>query len=166
MAVRRDAAMRAAIGGAQVFDERLPVHEDVDLCVRVERQGGSVAVAPELRMPHRRETSLRSFLARNFRMAQASRRIGAHRLAHRALVGALVAGVGLSAGAALAPALAPAALGAAGGYALLLLGCAVACAAERRDLRMVPLVPVLLAGLHMARALGYLWPASAWKERR
>jgi hypothetical protein len=162
MAVRREAAVRAAVpaggGPGRVFDERLPVHEDVDLCRRIEGQGGRVRVSPELRVGHRRETTFGSFLARNFRMARACRRMGTHRLPH-----VLLAGGGLTVAALLVLGLAVPSLWAAGpalmaAYAGLLLAAGVHAGLRRRDPRMVGLVPVLAAGLHAARAAGYLWP--------
>jgi len=73
MAVPRDVALDVSTGlknGVPViFNESLQVHEDVDLANRIEDSGRQIIYAPEVRIGHSRDTTLRSFIMRNFAMA-------------------------------------------------------------------------------------------------
>jgi hypothetical protein len=54
-----------------VFNESFDVNEDVELAERIARTGKEAAYAPQVRVRHPRDTTLFSFLRRNFGMAQA-----------------------------------------------------------------------------------------------
>jgi len=165
MAIPRRLALEVAFKGEggqpQVFDERLPVHENVDLARRVEAHGKRIVHCADLVVEHYRDSTFGAFVGRNFLMGRASRVLGAHRLAHRALSGALIGVVALGV---LAVFWAPARLAllaCVGAYALVLLASGVAAAwATRRPVALLA-VPPLLAGVHLARALGYLFAAPA-----
>jgi len=160
MAIPRDVALRAALPGRgdrpQVFNESFDVNEDVELVERIARTGKEVAYAPQVRVRHHRDTTFFLYLRRNFGMAQACRRLGLHRLAHTLLAGSALA---VSALAVLAPWRGPWRLALAAcvsAYALLLLGSALAALAAKRRAEMLFWVPALLAGVHAARAAGFL----------
>ncbi len=162
MAIRREVALQVAPGRKQgrplLFDESLDVHEDVELAHRVRRAGHSIVHGPEIVVGHYRDTCFGSFLARNFRMARVARRLGVHRLPHLVLAFALVAWL---ASGVTTLFLAPAALALAavsGFYVVLLAWSGLRTMLSTGRLDAVLWVPVLLVGLHGARALGYLWP--------
>jgi hypothetical protein len=163
MAVKRKTALRVARGPEdepRVFDERLPVHGDIDLCIRIEKAGGRTLVTPEISVEHRREMDFKLFLKRNFQMARVSRLRGMHRLAHRVLSTAAVTEAVLLAASIGLPALRPLAFGLLALYGMVLLGGGVVAAIQKRDPAMMVLVPIVLAGLHASRAIGYLWPGT------
>jgi GT2 family glycosyltransferase len=83
MAVPREAAEAVRARDGFLFRESLDVHQDVDLSERIRRTGRAVVHAPGWIVHHRRETTLRSCLARNRRMARAGRRHGLQRRAQR-----------------------------------------------------------------------------------
>jgi GT2 family glycosyltransferase len=165
MAIPRELAMKLALQGSegepQVFDERLPVHENVDLARRVMAHGRRTVNVPELVIEHYRDSTYWTFVGRNFLMGRASRALGAHRFAHRALVAALLAVVALGGSAAFWPPGRAALLFCVGAYAVVLLASGVAAAVATRHPVGLLAVPPLVAGLHLARALGYMFPARA-----
>ena len=75
---------------AQVFDETLAVHEDVELSDRVERLGKVLVFATQVRVVHRRETTFLETVRRDFDMARTCRALGIHRLPHRILMAAVL----------------------------------------------------------------------------
>ncbi len=164
MAVTAEAARAAGFreDGAppKLFDESLAVHEDVELCERIEASGRAVAFAPRACVAHARDTTLRATLGRNFQMARACRRLGVHRLPHLVLAGSLLAGAALAGLAAFVPPAQVALVAGAAAYAAVVLGCAVAAAVSARRLGALPHAAALLVGLHVARGLGYLLPGS------
>lgn len=160
MTIPREVALSAALPGRggrpQVFNESFDVNEDVELVERIAQSGKEVAFAPEVRVRHHRDTTFLAFLGRNFGMARACRRLGLHRLPHTLLAGGALA---VSALAVLSAWRGPWRLvlaACAGAYALLLLVSALAALAAKRRAEMLYLVPALLAGVHAARAVGFL----------
>jgi GT2 family glycosyltransferase len=170
MAVVREVAESVALPAQDsipgVFDDSLPAHEDVELMRRIEASGRKLVYAPEVRVSHHRDTTLLSFMWRNFRMARVCRREGLHRLPHRVLSAACI-GASLLAVAALAvPSLGIFITAVFGLYAAVLLVSAVVGAVAKRSLAAVLHIPLMLAGLHIARGLGYLFPARPRGNRR
>lgn len=165
MAIPRAVALAAALPGRgdrpQVFNESFDVNEDVELVERIARTGKEVAYAPQVRVRHHRDTTLFSFLRRNFGMAQACRRLGLHRLPHTLLAGGALAVSALAALSAWPGPWRIALTACVGAYALVLLGSALAALAAKRRAEMLFLVPALLAGVHAARAAGFL---AAWRD--
>lgn len=145
--------------GPILFNEDLEVHEDVELMQRIERAGWQLVFAPNLVVRHRRDTSFRSFLKRNFNMAQACRSLGVHRFPHIVLTVLFSCAIFLGIGAIGVP---PLRLP----FEILLCLCVlqlmaagvIAIIRTGNTLVMV-LTPVLLYSLYAARVLGYLFPA-------
>ena len=113
---------------------------------------------PELVVEHYRDSDYWAFVGRNLLMGRASRVLGAHRLAHRALAAALLGVVALGVLAVFWPPARIALLACVGAYALVLVVSGIAAAlATRRPVALLA-VPPLVAGVHLARALGYMLP--------
>ena len=148
-----------------MFDESLEVHEDVELCVRLGRAGREVVIAPEVRVGHCRDTTYRSFVRRNFAMGRAGRALGVHRLPHTVLALSLVCAAILGVLSVFFPPLSVMLCLAAGAYCAVLLVSSVWAAVRTRDLRMLLVVPLVLAGLHVARGLGYLTAGLAGRRQ-
>jgi GT2 family glycosyltransferase len=165
MAIPRAVALAAALPGRgerpQVFNESFHVNEDVGLVERIARTGKEVVCAPQVRVRHYRDTTLFSFLRRNFRMARVCRRLGLHRLPHTLLAGGALAVSALAVLSAWPGPWRMALAACVGAYALVLLGSALAALAAKRRAEMLFLVPGLLAGVHAARAAGFL---AAWRD--
>jgi GT2 family glycosyltransferase len=165
MAMKRSVALSVALparsGCPQVFNESLPVHEDVELSERVRIAGLTLAYVPNVRVEHYRDTTLKSFLRRNFLMARTCRQFGIHRLPHTMLSAGMLS---LCAFAALSLLnhdwlIVPVACLAL--YVCILAATALNAFFKSGRISMLPLVPFLLAGVHVARASGYL---SAWRR--
>jgi glycosyltransferase involved in cell wall biosynthesis len=162
MAIKREAAERVAEergrDGFWLFDEHLAVHTDVDLTKRVEHLGMRAVMCANVRVNHCRNTTFWKFLQRNFMMARTSRVLGIHRLPHTVLAaagsGVLLLAVGspwseflrLALGVCLTA------------YAALVLWCALKGFFRTRRPSVMALIPFLLGGVHLARALGYTLP--------
>jgi len=165
MATPRRVAFQVALptgrDGPQLFDERLSVHENVDLAHRIERSGRRIVFAPQVGVMHYRDTTFSSFTRRNMRMAAASRRLGVHRLPHGILA---ASALGVLALAVCAPFFAPARivlLACAALYGAVLLASAVSAAVATRRWPALFIVPLLLVAIHLSRGIGYLLPAPA-----
>jgi len=155
------AVVRAAAPEGGLFDETLPVHEDVDLADRIERAGSEIVFAPAMRVVHRRETTWASVLRRNFAMAGVCRAKGLHRGAHLVAAAGLL---GVAVLAALSPWLPSVRLPfvlAFAVYGAVLAAAALAAAWRKRRPALLLVVPWLTASLHAARALGYLFARQA-----
>lgn len=141
-----------------LFNEDLEVHEDVELMQRIERAGWRLVFAPNLVVRHRRDTSFRSFLKRNFNMARACRSLKVHRLPHIVLATLFFCGVLLGIGAIGVPHLrVPFEL------FLGLCGLQIASAGiiglfRTRNFLVMLLAPAVLYSLYAARIMGYLFP--------
>lgn len=142
----------------QVFDESIDVHEDVDLASRIRKGGRDVILARDVRVKHHRDTTFRSFVSRNFRMAGTCRRAGVHYGPHLALAAVAAAAACVAVAALfLRPwRLILAVLIAA--YLLLLFISGIMAAVSRHRPVALILTPLLLAGVHVARTAGFLWP--------
>jgi hypothetical protein len=162
MAIQREIAERVAKDrgrdGFPLFDDHLTVHEDVDLTGRVEKLGMRAVMCPSVRIRHCRDTTSWRFLKRDFMKARSAKLLGVHRLPHMILVslglGALLLAVG---------AVWSEILGIVFGvgltiYAALILWCALKGFFRTRRGAAVVLIPFLLVGVHIARALGYALP--------
>ncbi len=143
----------------RIFNESLIVHEDVDLANRIEQTGRRIVFAPAVCVGHYRDTTLFSFIKRNFDMARTSRSIGVHRFSHRCLaafvisVPFLVLWFFLDAN--VSSTLPMVLLGI---YLMTLLMGSVGGVMHTKNIYVCFLVPVLLASLHFARGVGYLFP--------
>lgn len=162
MALSRDLADRAArvseSGLAQVFDERLSHHEDLDLARRVERGGGRVVVDPEVRIDHARRTNFSDNMRWNAGLARACRFLGERRSAHLGLT-LFYGAVGACAAAALLRSVFRAPLiGLLAIYIAPILGGGIAAAVRTRCLRVGVWFPAVLLSMHAARVWGYLVP--------
>jgi len=163
--VAQEVALRADGAPAQLFDESLDVHEDVDLCARVKASGRRIGFAPDAPVLHRRDTTFGALLGRNFEMARACRRLGVQRAVQGVVSGSLVAGGALALAAVFWPPARWALTACAAAYGLVLLACAAAAwVSTRRAAAALWTVPTLV-GLHVARGLGYLL-ATRRRERR
>ena len=162
MAVRADAAGQAALdgpNGTSIFHPDLPVHEDVDLIDRIRRVGaGSVLYAPEIKVLHSRDTTYADFFKRNLAMARTCRLKGIHVWPHRFLA-AMLAGLAalglLSIWSSCARWVVSVGLGI---YLLMLFATALSAVRKKKKAAVLIWAPVLLATLHLARALGYVFP--------
>jgi cellulose synthase/poly-beta-1,6-N-acetylglucosamine synthase-like glycosyltransferase len=166
MAVPREAALAVSVQGPEgrihVFNEGLDVHEDVELMHRIEKAGMRIVHAPEIMVMHSRDTSLRLFTIRSFKMARTSRNVGVHRFPHLCLAAFAVGFILLSAGSVLSEwARMPLALISASYGAVLILSATAAFARSKLP-SMFLYVPLLLTSIHFARGLGYLFP---WPDR-
>lgn len=156
--VLESAALDASGEQLQIFDPTLAVHEDVELGARIRSRGGRILFAPDVRVRHSRDTTFRSFLRRNFNMARTCRHKGLHATPHRCLAGGLLLVTAVAALSFASPQLRPVAGILIGLYlALLILSGVVGAVASRRP-GILLFVPSLTAGLHLSRAIGYLWP--------
>jgi GT2 family glycosyltransferase len=162
MAVPREVALGVASPAGedvlQVFNESLGVHEDVDLAKRAAQSGRRIVFAPQMRVKHCRDTTFRDFVRRNFSMARTCRSLRVHRLPHVMLAACLLALVALGALAVFSPAAWTALCICAAAYALVLISSGLSATWTTGKLGTLALVPLLLAGLHVARGLGYLFP--------
>ena len=140
----------------RVFDETLSVHEDVELAERIRGTGRRIVFAPELRIGHRRDTTFRSFVRRNFRMAVVAGKFGLHRWAHTVLAAATIGVPALVVASLIHPAARVALLAGLAVYGAMILGVSVQGAWERRRLKVLAIIPALVVSCHLARGLGYL----------
>jgi GT2 family glycosyltransferase len=153
MAIARDAI---APMGPRVFDEGLDVHEDVELAERIRKAGRRIVFAPDWRIGHRRDTTYRSFVRRNFGMGKVSGQHGIHRLPHSVLAAFAVGMPLLVFGSWIMAPLRPALTVAAAAYGAVLLLCAVAGFVRARNSKVLAIIPALLVSCHFARGAGYL----------
>lgn len=162
MALPKGVALEVSLGEKEgrplLFNEALPVHADVELADRIEASGGRIVFAPEARVGHHRETTFLGFAGRNFEMARACRSLGVHRLAQSALAAFVLALVALAAASLLSPPWRPVLGAFLGIYGALLVASALAGFGRTGRASALVLVPPLLASLHLARGLGYLFP--------
>jgi glycosyltransferase involved in cell wall biosynthesis len=169
MAVPRRAVESVFVDSADgpiLFSEDLEVHEDVELMERIERAGWRLVFAPDLLIRHRRDTSFRSFVKRNFNMARACRSLGVHRFPHIVLTVLFSCIIFLGIGAIGVPplrlpfeillCLCLLQLTAAGIIAIIRTGSAL----------VMVLTPVMLYSLYAARVLGYLFPEKLGHSER
>lgn len=163
MAARRESLRVLAVNGG-VFDETLPVHEDVELACRIRKAGMKVAFAPSVCVSHCRDTTFFSCMKRNFGMAQTCRREGIHTGTHLALAGGLFAVLAMAALSSIVAEVRLVLGLVVGLYLLTLLLSGVAAAITRRRLALLALAPVLIGGLHAARAAGFIWTAKNLKD--
>jgi|GEM_PF-3046610 len=163
MAVPREVAESVALPACNdipgVFDDSLPAHEDVELMHRIEASDRKLVYVPSIRVSHSRDTTFLSFERRNFRMARVCRREGLHRFPHRILSGACIGAVVMAAAAIAIPAWRVFIAAVVGLYAAVLFVSAAVGAKAQRSLAAALYIPLMLAGLHFARGLGYLAPA-------
>lgn len=172
MAVPREVALSVLIrdpeGRIQVFDERLDVHEDVELMHRIEKAGKRIIHAPDVIVMHSRDTTLRSFARRSFNMARTCRSIGVHRFPHLCMAAFAVCFILLLAGSMLTdwPRMPLALISLV--YGAILIVSAVACFMRSKLPCVFVFLPLLLTVLYFSRGLGYLfpWPGrSSGRER-
>jgi cellulose synthase/poly-beta-1,6-N-acetylglucosamine synthase-like glycosyltransferase len=163
MAVRRsvatDVAYEARGDRVRIFDESLPVHENIDLTERIEGAGWRVVHVPDMHVTNFRDTQFLSFVSRNFQMARVARKMGVHRLPHTTMSATILAVLALAVLATVYPH-ARIALGATAlAYATMLIGCALLALLRTGKASVLLTVPLLLAVLHFARGFGYIAPA-------
>jgi GT2 family glycosyltransferase len=162
MAVPHETVLNVALkngdGLPQVFKESLVVHEDVDLADRIRGLGKKLAFAPEVRMRHHRDTTFRSFVRRNFRMARTCRSLGIHRFPHTVLAVFALGALSLSITSLLYERLWILLLIFTGTYAIPLLAVSIDGLRKTRNLAASLIVLPLLVSLHFARGFGYLFP--------
>ncbi len=139
-----------------VFDETILVHEDVELAERARTKGFRIVFAEELRIGHRRDTTFRSFVRRNFRMAVVAGRFGLHRWAHSVLAAAVLAMPVLAVASPVQPMARVALAAGVAVYAVMILGVSIQGAWKRRRLAVLAITPALLASCHLARGTGFL----------
>lgn len=161
MTVLTDAAKQAALDASQqelIFDPSLSVHEDVDLTTRISARGGKVVYAPDVRVGHCRDTNFTSFFKRNLDMAQICRRRGIHRTAHSALVALMIGLPVMGVASLVVEALKVFFLSAVGVYAAAVVLTGIKGAVKKKRAVLTGWIPVLIVSLHVARAVGYMFP--------
>lgn len=162
MAIRREIAEQLAKDrggeGFPLFDERLSVHEDVDLTERVEKLGMRAVMCPSVRIRHCRDTTSWRFLKRDFMKARSAKLLGVHRLPHMTLASIGLGTLLLAVGAVWSEILRVAFGVSLTIYAALIFLCALKGFFRTRRAAVVVLIPYLLVGVHIARALGYALP--------
>ena len=149
-------AQRSDDGPLQVFNESFDVHEDLELARRVEQAGRRLVFAPQVRVFHYRDTTFSELMRRNYAMAGTARALGTHRAPHVLLTGGLVGAVCLAAVSAAFPRALLVFLACVMLYGLLLAGSGLSAAVRTGDARVGALVPAVVAGLHLVRAVGYV----------
>jgi glycosyltransferase involved in cell wall biosynthesis len=166
MAVPHSVALDVALGGKEgiprVFDTRLLVHEDVELANRIEQTGKQLVFAPKVCVGHYRNTAFRSFVMRNFNLARTSRRLGVHRLPHMLLAIFFLGMVAVAICSVFFRPLRSVLLIYIAIYVVSVLISAISALKRTKRVSMLALVPLLLASLHLTRALGYLFPRRKW----
>lgn len=164
--VAEQVALTQADGVPKIFDEALAVHEDVELADRIERAGWRIVYAPEVRVRHSRDTTLLSFIKRNFTMARTSRSIGVHLLPHSMLSAFALGLPGLILLSSLLDPLRNVFTIIMAAYLLLLLFGALGGLMHTKRIAVLAYVPVLLGCLHFARGLGFLFPWPGGRGKR
>lgn len=162
MAVPRSVAEKVALktdgGETRIFNESLVVHEDVELMDRIQHAGKRIVFTPEMLIGHHRDTTLRSFIRRNFTMARTCRSLGIHRFPHTVLAIFALGALSLFAASFFYQQLWAILLICTGIYTMLLLAVSVSGLRKKRKLMVPIIIPALLISLHFARGLGYLLP--------
>ncbi len=162
MALPREIAFQAALKcqgrPPRVFDESIPVHEDVDLARRVEGGGRKIIFAPEVRICHSRNATFRSYVRRNFTMARTCRRLGVHRLPHTVLSLLALSVLTLSAASFFYRPMSIVLVLLMGIYAAAIFTVPITALRRTRDVKSLAMIPILLVAVHFARGLGYLLP--------
>ncbi|KPJ65840.1 MAG: hypothetical protein AMJ43_09840 [Coxiella sp. DG_40] len=166
MAVPHSVALGVALEGKgaipQVFDTRLLVHEDVDLANRIEQAEKQLVFAPKVRVRHYRNTTLRSFVMRNFNLARTCRSLSVHRLPQALLTIFFLSTVTIAICSVFFWPLRSWLLIFMGIYIVSILISAIGALKRTKRVSILAIVPLLLASLHFARALGYLFPWRNW----
>ncbi|MHC4758564.1 MAG: glycosyltransferase family 2 protein [Planctomycetota bacterium] len=162
MAIMRSVALDAAFenqdGIPEVFDSNLIVHEDIELATRIEAKGKSLVYAPHIRVRHYRDTTLLSFIFRNFHLARTCRTLRVHRFAQTALTFFVITVLALGISSLFISILLPFFLAVTILYGVPLLLTAIIGMVRKKRLFIFAAVPFLLICLHFARGLGYLFP--------
>ncbi|MHC4131858.1 MAG: glycosyltransferase family 2 protein [Planctomycetota bacterium] len=162
MAILRSVAFHAALENhndiPEVFDSRLIVHEDIDLAKRIEAKGKSLIHAPHIRVRHCRDTTLLSFIFRNFHLARACRTLRVHRFAQTALTFFVLTFLVIGISSLFISVLLPLFLAIAILYVVPLLLTATIGFIRKKRFFILVAAPFLMACLHFARGLGYLFP--------
>lgn len=161
--IAEEVALRTEGGMAQIFDESLIIHEDVDLMNRIEKSGRLIVFLPDLLMKHRRDTTLWSFTKRNFDIARTCRSLGVHRLPHRALAIFVFSILTLLLASIFYVPLRVILLLYTGIYMVPLLATSLGGLRRTKRLIVFITIPLLLMSLHFSRGLGYLLP---WRNKR
>ena len=168
MALRREVAFQVAFhaedGQAQVFNESLEVHEDVELGQRIAQAGQYIVYAPEARIGYKRDRTLWLFIKGNFQKARASRTLGVHRLSHLTLATFVFAVLILFFTSFLSPLLRKSFFSVLGAYGLLLLVVSIGGYVHTRSLKISIMIPGILVSLHVARGIGYFFPVHRQKR--
>lgn len=168
MTIPHDTALQVSFsnqkGVPEIFNESLPVHEDVDLAHRVGNRGKKILFAPEVHVRHARDTTFRSFVIRNFTMARTCRRLGIHRLPHTVLSLFVLSALFLPIASFFNRPLWILPLSFMGIYAVTLLVVPVTALRRTRNLKTLAVIPLLLMSLHLSRGLGYLFPLGNKRE--
>jgi hypothetical protein len=167
MAIPRDVATSVALGNEKgylhIFNESLDVHEDVDLANRIERTGKQVLFAPEVRIGHYRDTTFTSFFLRNMAMARTCKSLRVHRIPHIMLASFILSITVLTVLSLIFPSLRSVLVIMTGAYVAVLLFSAFGGFRHTKRCSMFFMVPALLASLHVARGVGYLFP---WNNKK
>jgi len=170
MAVPRNVAEEVALpsqnGIMNVFDDSLAVHEDVELMRRIAQSGRRIVYESSVRVSHYRDTNFHSFIGRNFNMARICRRERLHRIPHFFLAGAILLALVMGIAAIRLPAAGLVLLTGSAIYAVILAGCALAGGISKGSVRVAFYIPIMLAGVHLVRGLGFLFPARQREQRR
>ena len=167
MAVRRNVALKVLLKnsgtGPELFDENLPVHQDVDLGKRIEKAGKKIVFAPDVLVKHRRDPSYLFFIKRDFNMARVSRAMGVHTFPHILLSIFAVFFIILIFFSFFLPVTRSVFLAYIALYMLPVLFVTIKGLLERKKGGLLFFIPLLTFSLHMARGLGYLFP---WPLKR
>src|SRR5262245_6737836 len=159
---------RAALVAAGLFDPAMAYGEDEELNWRL-RAAGGVVLCPALRQFYRPRGSWRALVRQYWHYGQGRMRVLARHpdylrprhLAPAVLV-LLLATLGL--GALVMPALRPLLAGVAGGWGLVLVAAGLTAPGARWQERL--LVPVAVAGMHVAYGAGLLRQGLRWRPRQ
>jgi hypothetical protein len=154
-----DVAIKLENDPVLFLNESINVHEDVELAQRIEQSGRSILYEPQMRIVHKRDTTVVSFAHRNFKMAQVRRMLGIHQLARIALV-AFVLRLSFVTHAAIfsTSSFQWAAFFYVLFYFFLLLTSAVQGLKRTKCISLFAMIPWLAFTLHLCRGLGFLWP--------
>jgi len=165
MALNRDIARSVSLKneeGFLIFDESLPVCEEIELIRRIEKTGKKSIFSSQIPVRHYRDTNYFAFMKRNFLMARTVRTLCVHRLPHM-LLALFASGI--------------TALGFLSFfsqnirhlfffsifiYLLTLFISGIKGFMKTKKISVLLYIPVLLFSLHFLRGLGYLFP---WSDK-
>jgi len=145
-----------------LFDETLPVCEEIELIRRIEKTGKKSIFAGQIPVRHYRDTGYFAFMKRNFLMARTVRTIGVHTLPHMFLALFTFFMTALGFLSFFSQNIRYLFFFSIIIYLLTLLMSAIKGFMKTKKIAVLLYIPLLLFSLHFLRGLGYLFP---WSDK-